>query len=84
MSVVRMLSVGGVGAVILELYSWEPVFTGVGLLAAMWAFGVWKYLLKGRIYVIIYCSRSVHTNSYRIQGATECHLELNYVCVNTF
>ncbi|XP_041954462.1 solute carrier family 17 member 9 [Alosa sapidissima] len=41
-----VLSVGGVGSVILEWYSWEPVFTIVGFLSAMWAFSVWKYLLK--------------------------------------
>lgn len=47
--VVRVLTVGGVGSVISELYSWEPVFIIVGLLAAMWAFGVWTCLLRGRI-----------------------------------
>ncbi|XP_062397457.1 voltage-gated purine nucleotide uniporter SLC17A9-like [Sardina pilchardus] len=41
-----VLSVGGVGSLILEWYSWEPVFTIVGFLAAMWAFSVWNYFLK--------------------------------------
>ncbi|KAL2103285.1 hypothetical protein ACEWY4_000153 [Coilia grayii] len=41
-SYLGVLFVGGLGSVILELHSWEPVFTIVGLLSALWAFSVWQ------------------------------------------
>ncbi|XP_042563586.1 solute carrier family 17 member 9-like [Clupea harengus] len=40
-----LLAVGGAGSVILELYSWEPVFEIVGFFSFLWVFSV-KYLLK--------------------------------------
>ncbi|KAL2103286.1 hypothetical protein ACEWY4_000154 [Coilia grayii] len=46
-SYLGVLFVGGLGSVVLELHSWEPVFTIVGLLSALWAFGVWQCLVTG-------------------------------------
>lgn len=43
------LIVGGLGSLILEHYDWETVFYSIGLLAALWAFIVWKSLLIGEI-----------------------------------
>ncbi|XP_072537038.1 voltage-gated purine nucleotide uniporter SLC17A9 [Salminus brasiliensis] len=44
-----MLLVGGVGSVMLECYGWEYVFYGPALLAALWVFCVWRWLLRGPV-----------------------------------
>nr|XP_057908347.1 solute carrier family 17 member 9b [Doryrhamphus excisus] len=41
------LLIGGAGSLMLDLYGWESVFYVSGLLAVMWAYCMWKYLLKG-------------------------------------
>ncbi|XP_061615426.1 solute carrier family 17 member 9b isoform X3 [Phyllopteryx taeniolatus] len=41
------LVIGGAGSLMLDLYGWESVFYVSGLLAVMWAYCMWKYLLKG-------------------------------------
>ncbi|XP_026862801.2 solute carrier family 17 member 9b isoform X1 [Electrophorus electricus] len=41
------LVIGGVGSVMLDLYGWESVFYVSGLLSMLWAYCMWKYLLKG-------------------------------------
>ena len=49
----RTLLIGGAGSLLLEWYGWEMVFYATGLLAALWAFIVWQYLLKGKTSIII-------------------------------
>lgn len=39
--------IGGVGSLMLDLYGWESVFYISGLLSVLWAYCMWKYLLKG-------------------------------------
>ncbi|XP_068604702.1 solute carrier family 17 member 9b [Brachionichthys hirsutus] len=41
------LMVGGVGSIMLDLYGWQSVFYVSGLLSVLWAYCVWKCLLKG-------------------------------------
>ncbi|XP_060794048.1 solute carrier family 17 member 9b isoform X2 [Neoarius graeffei] len=41
------LVIGGVGSLMLDLYGWESVFYVSGLLSVIWAYCMWKYLLKG-------------------------------------
>ncbi|TSM04904.1 Solute carrier family 17 member 9 [Bagarius yarrelli] len=41
------LVIGGLGSVMLDLYGWESVFYISGLLSVLWAYCMWKYLLKG-------------------------------------
>uniref|UniRef100_A0A3Q2XVK2 Voltage-gated purine nucleotide uniporter SLC17A9 n=1 Tax=Hippocampus comes TaxID=109280 RepID=A0A3Q2XVK2_HIPCM len=41
------LVIGGAGSLMLDLYGWESVFYVSGLLAVMWAYCMWKYLLRG-------------------------------------
>uniref|UniRef100_A0A8C6T3I4 Voltage-gated purine nucleotide uniporter SLC17A9 n=1 Tax=Neogobius melanostomus TaxID=47308 RepID=A0A8C6T3I4_9GOBI len=41
------LVIGGVGSIMLDLYGWESVFYVSGLLSVLWAYCMWKYLLKG-------------------------------------
>uniref|UniRef100_A0A8B9LFD4 Voltage-gated purine nucleotide uniporter SLC17A9 n=1 Tax=Astyanax mexicanus TaxID=7994 RepID=A0A8B9LFD4_ASTMX len=48
-----MLLVGGVGSIMLELYGWESVFYGPAVLAAVWAFCVWKWLLRGTVQSLV-------------------------------
>lgn len=39
--------IGGAGSLMLDLYGWESVFYVPGLLSVLWAYCMWKYLLKG-------------------------------------
>lgn len=39
--------IGGLGSLMLDLYGWESVFYVSGLLSVLWAYCMWKYLLKG-------------------------------------
>ncbi|KAJ8257319.1 hypothetical protein GJAV_G00184320 [Gymnothorax javanicus] len=41
------LLIGGVGSLMLDLYGWESVFYVSGLLSLLWAYCMWKCLLKG-------------------------------------
>lgn len=41
------LVIGGAGSLMLDLYGWESVFYMSGLLSLLWAYCMWKYLLKG-------------------------------------
>ncbi|XP_028849674.1 solute carrier family 17 member 9b isoform X2 [Denticeps clupeoides] len=41
------LVIGGAGSLMLDMYSWESVFYVSGFLALLWAYCMWKYLLKG-------------------------------------
>ncbi|XP_056588220.1 solute carrier family 17 member 9b [Triplophysa dalaica] len=41
------LVIGGIGSLMLDLYGWESVFYISGLLSMLWAYVMWKYLLKG-------------------------------------
>ena len=41
------LLIGGAGSLMLDLYGWESVFYVSGLLSLLWAYCMWKYLLKG-------------------------------------
>lgn len=41
------LVIGGAGSVMLELYGWESVFYISGMLAVLWAYCMWKFMLKG-------------------------------------
>lgn len=41
------LVIGGAGSLMLDLYGWESVFYVSGLLSVLWAYCMWKYLLKG-------------------------------------
>uniref|UniRef100_A0A1A8I4I5 Voltage-gated purine nucleotide uniporter SLC17A9 n=2 Tax=Nothobranchius TaxID=28779 RepID=A0A1A8I4I5_NOTKU len=41
------LLIGGAGSLMLDLYGWESVFYVSGLLSVLWAYCMWKYLLKG-------------------------------------
>ncbi|XP_017343084.1 solute carrier family 17 member 9b [Ictalurus punctatus] len=41
------LVIGGIGSLMLDLYGWESVFYISGLLSVLWAYCIWKYLLKG-------------------------------------
>uniref|UniRef100_A0A671QT97 Solute carrier family 17 member 9b n=1 Tax=Sinocyclocheilus anshuiensis TaxID=1608454 RepID=A0A671QT97_9TELE len=41
------LVIGGLGSLMLDLYGWESVFYVSGLLSVLWAYCMWKYLLKG-------------------------------------
>ncbi|GAA6077314.1 solute carrier family 17 member 9b isoform X1 [Tachysurus ichikawai] len=41
------LVIGGIGSLMLDLYGWESVFYISGLLSVLWAYCMWKYLLKG-------------------------------------
>lgn len=41
------LVIGAVGSLMLDLYGWESVFFISGLLSMVWAYCIWKYLLKG-------------------------------------
>uniref|UniRef100_A0A8C7QMM8 Solute carrier family 17 member 9b n=1 Tax=Oncorhynchus mykiss TaxID=8022 RepID=A0A8C7QMM8_ONCMY len=41
------LVIGGAGSLMLDLYGWESVFYVSGLLSVLWAYCIWKYLLKG-------------------------------------
>uniref|UniRef100_A0A3Q1EXX0 Voltage-gated purine nucleotide uniporter SLC17A9 n=1 Tax=Acanthochromis polyacanthus TaxID=80966 RepID=A0A3Q1EXX0_9TELE len=60
------LVIGGAGSLMLDMYGWESVFYVSGLLSVLWAYCMWKYLLKGEgkcrfscvnsIYVILCCS----------------------------
>lgn len=43
----RTLVIGGAGSLMLDLYGWESVFYVSGLLSVLWAYCMWKYLLKG-------------------------------------
>lgn len=43
----RTVVIGGVGSLMLDLYGWESVFYLSGLLSVLWAYCMWKYLLKG-------------------------------------
>ncbi len=45
--VCRTLVIGGIGSLMLDLYGWESVFYVSGLLSVLWAYCMWKYLLKG-------------------------------------
>ncbi|XP_006639658.2 voltage-gated purine nucleotide uniporter SLC17A9 [Lepisosteus oculatus] len=47
------LVIGGAGSLILDLYGWESVFYVSGLSAVLWAYCMWKYLLKGEGPVIL-------------------------------
>ncbi|XP_063064352.1 voltage-gated purine nucleotide uniporter SLC17A9-like isoform X2 [Engraulis encrasicolus] len=44
-----VLFVGGLGSVILEVYSWESVFLIVGVLSALCTFSMWKYLFTDTV-----------------------------------
>lgn len=39
--------IGGAGSLMLDLYGWESVFYVSGVLSVLWAYCMWKYLLKG-------------------------------------
>lgn len=41
------LVIGGAGSIMLDLYGWESVFYVSGFLSVLWAYCMWKYLLKG-------------------------------------
>lgn len=41
------LVIGGAGSIMLELYGWESVFYISGILAVLWAYCMWKFMLKG-------------------------------------
>ncbi|XP_008316157.1 solute carrier family 17 member 9-like [Cynoglossus semilaevis] len=41
------LVIGGAGSLMLDIYGWESVFYVSGLFSVMWAYFLWKYLLKG-------------------------------------
>uniref|UniRef100_A0AAQ5Z106 Voltage-gated purine nucleotide uniporter SLC17A9 n=1 Tax=Amphiprion ocellaris TaxID=80972 RepID=A0AAQ5Z106_AMPOC len=41
------LVIGGAGSLMLDVYGWESVFYVSGLLSVLWAYCMWKYLLKG-------------------------------------
>ncbi|XP_075956957.1 voltage-gated purine nucleotide uniporter SLC17A9-like isoform X1 [Anarhichas minor] len=41
------LVIGGAGSFMLDLYGWQSVFYVSGLLSVLWAYCMWKYLLKG-------------------------------------
>uniref|UniRef100_A0A8C9XQZ5 Voltage-gated purine nucleotide uniporter SLC17A9 n=1 Tax=Sander lucioperca TaxID=283035 RepID=A0A8C9XQZ5_SANLU len=41
------LVIGGAGSLMLDLYGWQSVFYASGLLSVLWAYCMWKYLLKG-------------------------------------
>ncbi|KAK0148189.1 Solute carrier family 17 member 9 [Merluccius polli] len=41
------LIIGGAGSLMLDVYGWESVFYLTGLLSVLWAYCMWKYLLKG-------------------------------------
>uniref|UniRef100_A0A8C8LRC7 Voltage-gated purine nucleotide uniporter SLC17A9 n=1 Tax=Oncorhynchus tshawytscha TaxID=74940 RepID=A0A8C8LRC7_ONCTS len=41
------LVIGGAGSLMLDLYGWESVFYVSGLLSVLWAYCIWKYLLRG-------------------------------------
>uniref|UniRef100_A0A674MDZ6 Solute carrier family 17 member 9b n=1 Tax=Takifugu rubripes TaxID=31033 RepID=A0A674MDZ6_TAKRU len=42
------LVIGGAGSLMLELYGWESVFYISGILAVLWAYCMWKCMLKGQ------------------------------------
>ncbi|XP_016300451.1 solute carrier family 17 member 9-like [Sinocyclocheilus anshuiensis] len=44
------LVIGGIGSLMLDLYGWESVFYISGLLSVLWAYCMWKYLLKGEVF----------------------------------
>uniref|UniRef100_A0A8C7XMN5 Solute carrier family 17 member 9b n=1 Tax=Oryzias sinensis TaxID=183150 RepID=A0A8C7XMN5_9TELE len=41
------LLIGGAGSLMLDLYGWESVFYISGFMSVLWAYCMWKYLLKG-------------------------------------
>uniref|UniRef100_A0A8C4ZTQ1 Solute carrier family 17 member 9 n=1 Tax=Gadus morhua TaxID=8049 RepID=A0A8C4ZTQ1_GADMO len=41
------LIIGGAGSLMLDVYGWESVFYLTGLLSVLWAYCMWKCLLKG-------------------------------------
>ncbi|XP_061760041.1 voltage-gated purine nucleotide uniporter SLC17A9-like isoform X4 [Nerophis ophidion] len=45
-----ILMAGGLGSLMLDLYSWESAFYAVGFLSGLWALVVWQVLLKGKSY----------------------------------
>uniref|UniRef100_A0A673NBD0 Solute carrier family 17 member 9-like n=1 Tax=Sinocyclocheilus rhinocerous TaxID=307959 RepID=A0A673NBD0_9TELE len=47
------LVIGGIGSLMLDLYGWESVFYISGLLSVLWAYCMWKYLLKGEGILLI-------------------------------
>uniref|UniRef100_A0A3Q3M3S3 Voltage-gated purine nucleotide uniporter SLC17A9 n=1 Tax=Labrus bergylta TaxID=56723 RepID=A0A3Q3M3S3_9LABR len=57
------LVIGGAGSLMLDLYGWESVFYVSGLLSVLWAYCMWKYLLKGEGKRGSYSVDSIH--SYR-------------------
>jgi len=41
------LVIGGAGSLMLDLYGWQSIFYASGLLSVLWAYCMWKYLLRG-------------------------------------
>lgn len=74
MSVFSTLVIGGAGSLMLDLYGWESVFYVSGLLSVLWAYCMWKYLLKGEgKWGIIYVNN--------IRGVIACsYLVAAYLC----
>uniref|UniRef100_UPI00398E7E76 solute carrier family 17 member 9b n=1 Tax=Pristiophorus japonicus TaxID=55135 RepID=UPI00398E7E76 len=49
---VGTLLIGAVGSVLLDMYGWGSVFFLSGLFSILWAYCMWKYLLKGKDQII--------------------------------
>uniref|UniRef100_A0A3B1IEA2 Solute carrier family 17 member 9b n=1 Tax=Astyanax mexicanus TaxID=7994 RepID=A0A3B1IEA2_ASTMX len=57
------LVIGGVGSLMLDMYGWESVFYISGLLSVLWAYCMWKYLLKGEPIITLESLGSAGTQS---------------------
>uniref|UniRef100_A0A4W5MSE9 Solute carrier family 17 member 9b n=1 Tax=Hucho hucho TaxID=62062 RepID=A0A4W5MSE9_9TELE len=75
------LVIGGAGSLMLDLYGWESVFYVSGLLSVLWAYCMWKYLLKGEGKVFITrepfqmgCRKKICKSSWTFFGCLSDHL----------
>lgn len=70
--------IGGAGSIMLELYGWESVFYISGILAVLWAYCMWKCMLKGEgnCSDTVICKTNKNQRNWQILPGLVIHVDI--------